>query len=184
MSEQNDGGLEPATEPELLGEQSDLLAELQDLHQQAKEAHWLDLAVPGYKDLLWARFRPFPVEKTEAKIAEMRRVARQGGPVVLNSSIDTLIDACEQLMLLPKKFNGDIGPLGENLIPIDEAAVPPIGFDSRIEPLFKLSNPSKTARGVVLALFPTEQGITAMNVRVSQWMQDVTRETNEDLLGE
>lgn len=166
-----------------------LLAQVQGLHKEAKSDHWLDLSVPGYKNLLWLRFKPFPVERVESKMGQFQRDQKAGLPILLNNSCDTLIDACEQVFLLPGEFGGGtdrpvIGEKGRNLIPIDEEASPPVALDTRLESILKLDNPDKTSRGIVVALFSTEQAITAMNVRVSQWMQDVTREVNQDLLGE
>lgn len=176
---------EPARDDERAG----LLSQIQDLHSEVREDHWLDLPIPGYRNLLWARFRPFAVEKMESKMPQLRRDAKAGLPILLASSIQTLIDSLQELMLLPARHGGgtdqaDIGEKGVNLIPIDPDALPRIGFDERLVPLFKLTPVERSAAGVVKALFPTEQSITAMNVRVSQWMQDVTREINDDLLGE
>lgn len=172
--------------PVIDDERASLLAQLQDLHTAAKAEHHLDLAVPGYRNLLWARFVPFSIEKTEAKIKEFQKA--KGKPVLLGAACDTLIEACQQLMLLKPEFGGgtaeaDIGEGGVNLMPIDETAVPPIAFDSRIEGLFNIDNPTRTARGVVMGMFSTEQAILAMNIRVGQWMQDVTAEVDDDLMG-
>jgi hypothetical protein len=163
-------------------ERDDLLAKLRGLHKEAKAEHHLDLPIPGYQNLVWARFRPYEVAKSESKIKEFQKI--KNSPLLLKAACDTLIDGCEQIMLLPEKFGGDIGPDGENLIPIDAEAVPLIRFDSRLEELFNIENPSRNARGVVTGLFPTEQSVLAMHVRVSQWMEDVTIESDETLLGE
>jgi hypothetical protein len=159
-------------------ERADLISQISQLREEAKKDHKLDVPIPGYRNLLWARFRPFPVEKTEAKV---RQLQQQRGPVLLGSSCDVLIDACEQLMLLPARFKGDAGEDGENLIPIDP--VSPVGFDQRAAELFKVPNPGGTARGVVIGLFSTEQAVLGMQVRISQWMQDVTSESDSTLLG-
>jgi hypothetical protein len=162
-----------------LDERADLLGQIASLREEAKQEHHLDVEVPGYKGLLWMRFRPFPVAQTEARIPQMRK---QKGPVLLDSSIDTLIDSLEQLMLLPARFNGNIGDEGKNLIPVDD--VSPVGFDQRAAELFRVPNPGGTARGVVLGLFPTEQSIIAIQLRVSNWMVDVTRESDSGLLSD
>jgi hypothetical protein len=173
---------------------ANLLAKLQEVHEEAKADHKLFLAIPSHKNLLWARFAPFPFDKTESKMAEFRKAQRQGQAVIFQAACDTLIDACEELMLLPEEFGGgtdkpDIGVDsegkidGHNLIPIDPDAPIPYKFDERLVGLFIKNNPG-SARSVVRELFPTEQSVVNMNVRVSQWMQDVTRDVNDDVLGE
>lgn len=151
----------------------DLIGTLRAKREALKEDHWLDLDLPGYDGLLVARFRPFPLEKQERKMAEFQK-AQGRSPILLKAACDTLIDACEQLMVRKNP--------GEDPVPIDEDALPPIAFDNRAAELFGFT--ATTARQVVMGLFGTEQSILAMNVRVSQWMTDVTREADEDLLGE
>jgi hypothetical protein len=168
----------PITNEPDLNTREGMISQIGDLREEGKKEHWMDEPISGYKNLLWARFRPFPIEKTEAKIAELRK---QTGPILLQSACDVLIDALEQLMLLPARFNGDPGEKGENLIPVDDAV--PVRFDQRADELFKVPNPSKSARGTVLGLFATEQAILDLQVRVSRWMVDVTRETDAGLLG-
>lgn len=161
--------------------QANLLSKIRQLREEAKGDHHLDLPIPGLKDYVWARFRPFPAEKTERKMAEFQRLQGKA-PVILKAACDTLIDACEQILLLPEQFGGDIGPEGENLIPIDPDATPPIGFDSRLAEVFNFE--ASSARQVVVGMFPTEQAIIGMNIRVSEWMQDVTKNVDGSLMGE
>lgn len=165
-------GPEGASDGEI-NEDGDLLATLREKRTALKEDHSLDLDLPGYDGLLVARFRPFPLEKQEKKMAEFQR-AQGKQPILLKAACDTLIDACEQLMVRK--------PGQDEPVPIDPDALPPIAFDDRAAKLFKFE--AKTARQVVIGLFPTEQSILAMNIRVSNWMTDVTRETDEELLGE
>lgn len=162
-----------------------LIDQVADLRAEAKSKdHHLDLPIPGTKDLLWARFRPFPAAKTERKANEYQQSQRRGRAVVLTAACDTLIDACEQIMLLKPQFDGDIGEDGKNLIPIDDTV--PIGFEERLVRLFVKDDYErsgiKTARDVVMAMFPTEQAIITMNVEVSRWMNDVTKKSDGDFL--
>lgn len=162
-----------------------LIGQVADLRAEAKKDHHLDLAIPGTRQMLWARYRPFPAAKTEKRTGELRRAAERGQPILLAAACDTLVDACEQIMLLQPKFNGEIGAEGENLIPIDDTL--PIGYEERLADLFVKNADEraaiKTARHVVLAMFPTEQSVLQQNVEVSNWMIDVTRETDQNLLG-
>jgi hypothetical protein len=162
-----------------------LFEQVADLREEAKKDHWLDLPIPALDNLVWVRYRPFPAAKTEQKQAELQRISERGGAIMLRASCDTLVDACAQIMVLPPKFDGNIGPKGENLVPIDDEI--PVQFEQRLVELF-VKNPEeragiKTARDVVLAMFPTEQAVIAQNVEVSRWMQDVTRKSDSDLLG-
>lgn len=167
-------------------ERASLLAELSQTRQEIKEkAEPLYLAVPGYGDRLWVRFRPYSVAKTETKIRAQQKAIRKNRPVLLNNSCDTLIDACDELMLLPDRFSEvGIGAEGKNLIAIDEAA--PVGFDQRLAELFKIPGAGQMteARQVVKAMFPTEQAILKMSVEVSEWLQgELDSETDEEFLG-
>jgi hypothetical protein len=181
-SQDQESGGGPAPEPEApISERNNLLAKVRELRELSQGSHHLDLAFPGMNELVWARFRPFPVEKTERKAAEFQKLQGKQ-PILLKAACDQLIDACEQVLLLPERFEGDIGPEGENLIPIDEDAFPPIGFDSRLAETFGFS--ADKGRQVVVQMFPTEQAVIAMATRVGEWMQDVTKQTDTSLLGE
>lgn len=178
---ENGVGVEEAPDYKPDPERANLLEKVRGLREEAKRDHHIDLALPGMKGYVWARFRPFAIEKTERKLTELARAAGQQ-PIMLKASCDILIDACEQIFLLPDRHNGDIGPEGVNLIAIDDEAIPPIAFDARLASVFGFE--AATARQVVIQMIPTEQAIIALSGRVSAWMQDVTRETDSGLLGE
>jgi hypothetical protein len=164
-----------------------LFGQIGDAIQESKRDQHLDLAIPGTNEMLWARYRPFPVAKTEAKTEEMRRAVERGRPVMLAAACDTLVDACEQIYVLPPEFEGDAGEDGENLIPIDDTI--PVRFEKRLVDLFLKpkgvdTSHVKTARDVVLSMFPTEQSIIASNVEVSTWMNSINRRTHQEAVGE
>jgi hypothetical protein len=168
------------------GDVQSLIGQIADMREAAKGDHHLDLAIPGTNEMLWVRFRPFSANKTEKRMNEYRKAQQRGGAIVLITAIDTLIDACEQLMVLPPKFEGDIGVDGKNLVPIDDEL--PITFDERCADLF-VKDPNERraitkARHVVAAMFPTEQAIITMNVVVSRWMNDVTKSVDSDLVSD
>jgi hypothetical protein len=163
-----------------------LLGQLKTIHDEIKQKDYhRDTEIPGYQKMLWARFKPYPVAKGGRRAKVMRKRFEDDDPaIVLDSACDTLIDACEQIMLLPPKFGGDIGEDGENLKPIDDESF--IAFDSRLADLFNIEVPShgSKARAVVKGLFPTEQGIVGMAMELSEWLRDVTKESGEEFLGE
>ncbi len=166
-------------------ERASLLDQLGQVRQEIKEqAEPLYLDIPGYKGQLWVRFRPFSISKTESKVRQMQKANNKRKPVLLAGACDTLIDACEQVMLLPERFDGEIGEQGKNLIPIDD--VVPVGFEQRLAELFKVPGAGQMtqARQVVIAMFPTEQAILKMSVTVSEWLNgELNEETDEEFLG-
>ena len=149
-----------------------LIARLRALREEAKADHHLDLDIPGYEGLLVARFKPYSIAKSEAKANVLRKEMGKKRSVLLQASCDGLIDACDEV-LIRKTPDADLQPVDD---------VTPVRFDSRLAELLGIQ--ATTAREVVVGLFPTEQSILAMNVAVSEWLQDVTRDVDEDLLGE
>jgi hypothetical protein len=182
MSEvtENDHTLAPGDEPTQgdpqgngdSGARATLLNQLRGKREELKGDHYLDLDIPGYDGMLVGRFRPFPIEKSERKMREFQKLMGKQ-PMLLKAACDTLIDACEQIMVRKEA--------GAEPVPIDPDVDPPIAFDSRAADLFGFQ--ANTARQVVIGLFPTEQSIVAINVEVSRWMQTLTRDTDEELLG-
>jgi hypothetical protein len=183
------GGLELDDETEQdavdMDDTASLLGQLKQIHHDlvTTEFH-KDVDVPGYQKLLWMRFVPYPVAKGGRRAKVMRKRFENDDPeLVLDSACDTLIDALEQVMLLPPKFAGDPGKDGKNLKPIDDET--PVKFDTRLNEIFDLGvDKNGGARGVVRSLFPTEQGIVSVAVELSDWLRDVTRDSNEEFLGE
>lgn len=165
---------EPRTESE------NLIGQIKSLREEAKSDHHLDLPIPGYQRLLWGRYRPFPSAKSEAGAAELRKAASRGLPIMLNASIDTIVDACEQIMVLKPEFNGEPGETGENLKPLDDEV--PIRYDVRLAEL--IGYQTRSTRDVVTGLFPTDQSIMAHSITIAQWLQDTTRKVDSGLLGE
>jgi hypothetical protein len=80
----------------------------------------------------------------------------------------------------------DLGEEGENLIPVDDTI--PIRFELRLAQLFlkdaELLKRLKTARDIILAIFPTEQAVIAANVEVSTWMQNLNKRLTGEMVGE
>jgi hypothetical protein len=172
-------------QPTQADEKASLLAQLGELRQEIKEkAEPLHLTMPGYKGGLWVRFRPYSIARTERKIPQFQREQRKRKPVLLQGACDTLIDACDQLMLLPERFQGEIGDEGKNLIPIDE--VTPVQFDQRLAQMFKVpgADVMTEARQVVVAMFPTEQAVVKMSLTVNEWLNgELSQEADEEFLG-
>jgi hypothetical protein len=165
-----------------------LLGQLREIHNEIKKGDFYkDMELPGYKKLVWVRFRPYPVAKGGRRAKMMRKRFEDDDPtLVLDSACDTIIDACDQILLLPVRFDGDPGPKGENLRPIDDEV--PVKFDYRLNEILSLGLPTTgkgpSARMIVKELFPAEQSIISMATELTDWLRDVTKETGEEFLGE
>lgn len=155
---------------------SALIGQIKDIRKKiAKGDFKKDLPIPGYGNLLVARFRPYAIAKSERKSKGLRDRAERDEPFLLDASCDTLIDACEQIMVQK--------PGWDEPRPIDDEM--PIKFDARLAELLDIELPERGgARAVVKALFPTEQSIIATSIEVTRWLNTVSGEVNEEALGE
>jgi len=159
----------------VLDERSVLLDQVRERRQQILTTdYYKDMDIPGYIGMLVVRFRPYSASKSERHSKSLRKRVEANEPVVTDVSCQTLIDACEQIMV---RKDSESDP-----IPIDDEV--PVKFDARLAELLRMGENVQGARAVVKALFPTEQGIIAMAMEVDQWLRDVTRDTDETLLGE
>lgn len=150
-----------------------LLDQLRQMHAETKSKDFkLDLEIPGFKGLVMARFKPYNLSKTERKADVLRKRMEAGDAILLDAACDTLVDACVGIFVRHTKE-------GE-WIPLDDEE--PITFEPRLGEA--LGFEAKTARGVVKQLFATEQAITGMAIAVNNWLQDVTKEVDEEYLGE
>jgi hypothetical protein len=167
-------------------ERASLLDELGSIREEIKEhAPPLHLEIPGYKGKLWIRCRPYEVSTTEKRTDQFQKAQKKKQPIILAGACDTIIDATEQLMLLPDRFEGEIGEEGANLIPIDE--ISPVGFDNRLLEIFKVKNAElvTNARQVVLAMYPTQQAVLRASITINEWLQgELDAESDEQFLGE
>lgn len=179
------GGAEAEVASPPPAEVASLMDQLADIRQEIKEeAKPLYLAVPGYSDRLWGKFRPFSIAKTESKAAAVAKAAKRKQPIALAASCDTIIEACEEVMVLHERFGGDIGPDGENLIHINE--VVPVRFDKVLAELLKVPGVERitNARQVIKALFPTEQSILRYAVTINEWLNgELSEEADEEFVG-
>jgi hypothetical protein len=148
---------------------------LEQLREQREELktgeHRLDLDIPGYNGMLVARYKPLRWSIIEALTKKVRK-DKSGVSKNVLASTDTLIEACEEIFL---RVNGELTsiPTGAGL---------PVKFDTRLAEA--LSFEAATVREVVAGVFPNEMGVIEHNVMYSRWLRDVTKEVDEDLLGE
>lgn len=150
-----------------------LLGHLRAMRQEFVTAdHKLDLDLPGFQGLVLARFRPYQISKSEQKSRALQQRFEKKEPMILDAACDTLIDACDQIMVRKQK--------GDDPFPIDDED--PIKFEARLAELFGFQG--TRAREIVKAMFPTEQSIIAMSIQVTEWLRDVTKDADEEALGE
>lgn len=157
-------------------ERSVLLDQVRQRRQEILSTdYYKDVDIPGYLGMLVARFRPYTASKSERHSKSLRQRVERDEPVILDVSCQTLIDACEQVMV---RKGRDTEPM-----PIDDEV--PVKFDARLAELLRIDlGPAGGARAVVKALFPTEQAVIATAMEVDQWLRDVTREADSVVLGE
>lgn len=174
---------ETAHEEEVVGTSNGDVGSLLDVvakqvNENRTRDYHKDLPIPGTGGMLVARFRPYPVSKSERSSRSLRQRVENNEPVILDVACQTLIDACEQIMV---RKSQDAEP-----IPVDDEV--PVKFDERLADLLRLSPPGtpplKRARDVVKALFPTEQAVLALATEVDGWLRDVTKEADQEALGE
>lgn len=153
-------------------ERSILLGQLRQMHQEAKSKDYkLDLEVPGFQGKMVARFKPYNISKSEKKSDILRKRMEAGEAIMLDAACDTIVDACAGIYV---RVNGELKPLDDE---------EPVVFNARLGELLGISG-ATTGRKVIKALFPTEHAITAMAIKVNQWLTDVTQEVDEEFLGE
>jgi hypothetical protein len=181
----NDHELEGEGEDEEDDDEEDLIAvppnpdDAQSLLDQIKEQredlksgeHRLELDVPGYNGMLVVRYKPVRWDVIEQLTKKVRK-DKSGVSKNVLASTDTIIEACEEVLL---RVNGEL-----TSIPTGQGG--PVQFDSRLASA--LSFEAETARQVVAGVFPNEMGVIDHNVRYSRWLRDVTKEVDDDLLGE
>lgn len=155
-------------------DRANLLGVLRQVHQESKAKDYkLDLEVPGMQGLMMLRFRPYNTGKAERKADALRKRMEAGEPILLDAACDTLADSCAEVFVRKSR---DL-----KWEPLDDED--PVKLDARLGELLQFSG-ATTPRKVVKQLFPTEQTITAMAVKVSNFLTDINQEVDEEALGE
>lgn len=162
-----------ASSSDTASQRSSLLDQLGEMHEELRTDRHLDLDIPGYEGKLFARFRPYSIDKSEKKARAMQKRQQRGQPVILEAAIDNIIEACEQLFV-----RSDDG----RELPIDDTV--PVVFEKRLAQMLKFDDSSiNTARDVVIMLFPTQQSILKISTEIGEWLNTASKEADEGLLG-
>ena len=143
-------------------------------HQKlAAERPPLELEVPG-SDWLVVRYRYVPLKET-AKTAERLRKVRDISDQALLAAVDTLILACEEILVR----------LPDGLSPLAGEGEEPIRFDERLARGMEWE-PGPTgysARSICRRLFMNDYAIMEQAAQVSEWMSDTGKEIGDEFLG-
>lgn len=167
--------------------QNNVLEEITRQREELQGQHHLILEIPGYNGLLGVRYNNIGTDITEKVGKKLRKElkARGGEGESLLTSLDTLINACDQIVVKdpdhPRVLPDD---KGEPTVwrPIDPDNPVPVRFDRRLASILKFD--AGSAREAVLGVFGQEHAVVAQSLAVSRWLTDITREVDQDLLGE
>lgn len=126
--------------------------------------------IPGYNGELAARYKPVDFEMLKKLL---NKIDRSKNPrIELLVMADILIMACDEILV---RADGKLGPL-------DPKADEPVRYDDRLAEFFGFE--AANARQVVFGVFNNDIAIPSHHKEVLDWMQGVTQENTEDLLGE
>jgi hypothetical protein len=143
--------------------------------EELRGDHTVDMPIPGYQGLLIARYGVVTMKRAQEMGKIIQKVDKDDRSMV--GAVDTLIEACRGIYV---KVTGEDGK--EVVQPIDPAWSQPTLFDQHLADLLAFS--AENARECVAQVFPTEQAILKHSILLSRWMQDVTIDLSEELLGE
>lgn len=137
----------------------------------AQERH-IDLDLPGYLDLLVARYRPL-----EWKVIHEIQARAKGdaAEAELNAAADLLIQACERIFM---RRDGVLVPLEEVT---DELGSEPVRFDENLAKATGVEDSTNgTARSVAKAVIPNEIALIEHQAYLLLWMRSANSETDQD----
>ena len=175
----NSTGETPSTEhansvPTAASEGGSVLDALRARREQLAEDHTLNIAVPGYEELLFVQLTVIPSRQLQT-IRD--RAERSNSPdAETNANADLLINGCQDILA---RANAD-----DDLAPIDDREATTIG--KRLAELLKLDDSS--ARATLVDLFRAapspDLAIGVAAGEYVQWMRSGNQEIDETLLGE
>lgn len=154
------------------GDQPSILDQLVAAREEAVDNQTVDLELPGYKGLLWARYGLLDNSQLGKIAKRVKRQYKKQEELVLALSCDILIAACEGFY--HRNENGDLEAItrdGEVL-----------NYTNAGE-FLKFEAP--TARLSVIQVFAgNEIAVIDQQVRLARWMRNTGIEVDADLLGE
>lgn len=156
-----------------------MMSALREQYETLAKSNTVDLPIPGYNGMLWARYHLLDVQNDMKKIG--RRIRKQFKEVedqIFYVNLDAMILACEGLYY---DRDGEKLSLAEGLADGNDE---PVKYDQRLAtflgwPLEEVAS----ARDVVKRLFKNESAIIEHGRQLNDWMRDTTKDVNDDFLG-
>jgi hypothetical protein len=158
---------------------SSLMDRLRAKHQELSERQTIDIPLPGYEDLLVARYRVLTVKNEISPIA--KRVAKESkgdqGVAQLSATLDAMARACVELLT----------PRDDELVPLSGAFgpdEPPVRYDERLAEFMGWTDVTN-ARETILKLFAgNEPMVLAHGNMLQRWMSDTSRDVSNEFLSD
>jgi hypothetical protein len=167
MTPENTGGPAPAQKAPA-GPEAKLRERLLQKHRAntATDQH-KELTIPGHEGLLVARYHR-NVEWEVIEEAATAIASGRGSGVLLNSMLDLIIAACEEILV--RRGNGDLVPVSMVFPELGE------GSTRYTRELAAAFNPGKDyseadARACVLALFPSALAVPTHGKELQGWLE-------------
>jgi hypothetical protein len=154
------------------GDQPSILDQLVAAREEAVDNQTVDLELPGYKGLLWARYGLLDNSQLGKIAKRVRRQYKKAEEQVLAMSCDILIASCEGFY--HRTENGELQSITKDG---DVLNYHNAGDFLKFE--------VGSARQSVIAVFAgNEIAVIDQQVRLARWMRNTGIEVDSDLLGE
>lgn len=163
---------------------SSVLGQLRSRRRRLGEKTHLDMEIPGYNGLLFARYRRVPWE--DLKKITLKAEKSKSPVKELLGQADVLIVACQEILVRePSREDAD----EEGLAPIDpdSSRMEPTRFDRNLARILGFSPDELedlTARKVVFGVFQNDLAVTVQQNEVMEWAASNQEEIDEELEGE
>ena len=142
-------------------------AALKEAHRESSKETSITLEIPGYKGLLWCRYRLLTLDEISRMTTRVQKLpkAEQLGA----ASASTLASSCEEF-LYQHNPGSERQPLGsEEPVKYDKKLAEIIGFE-----------PKETARGIAMELFKGNGVAMIMHANeINQWIETAGLEAHE-----
>lgn len=155
--------------------ESSMLTGLRQRAKQLSTETTVDLAIPGYNEVLWGRFRA-------VSLARVLNQSESVNPIMPSwqTAADALAGAC--VGLYGRNASGDLEPLAHDI---------DVRFDDDLVDMLALDPPERTARAVMVTALGGgalgESRITALFMAYQGWLLagvDIARDVGERAVGE
>jgi hypothetical protein len=151
---------------------SNEIERLRELRRGITENRTVDIEVPGYHNLLVARYRLLDWKTVRGIVKRLEGRNNQSESEML-AQMDTIASACVELLL--RKDDG-------SLIGMDDD-YGPVRYDRQLCKILELPEPA-TAREAIVSLFVSDMAIVGHHAKLITWMQGEQEEVDEEFLGE